>query len=147
MRRNPRAPTNREAIKKARWTYATGDIQVCELYVLHFGPSSLAEGVLVSVSERNYLEPLSIGQGWFHPGGKEDGSHSQHRPGNYHQYAMGPDEPLSSGYFSRHLSPCLCNIDSAGECRIGLRPMCSKCRACRSCGKQYTEWINIIKDV
>ena len=54
----------------------------------------------VSVSVRGYLEPLSVWQGRLHPGSKEDGSHSQHRPGNDHQYAMSPNEPLSVAYAS-----------------------------------------------
>ena len=41
-----------------------------------------------------YLEPLPVGQGWLHPGSKEDGSEGQYRPGDQHEDAVGLDQLL-----------------------------------------------------
>ena len=41
---------------------------------------------------KGYLEPLSIGQGRFHPYSKEDGCDCKDRPGQDHEDAVSLDE-------------------------------------------------------
>ena len=50
-----------------------------------------------------HLEPLSIGQGLFHPGSKEYGGECQDGPGDKHEYPVSLQQPLSEAadpYFS-----------------------------------------------
>ena len=41
-----------------------------------------------------HLEPLSVGKGWLHPTGEEDGGHSQDGPGNDHEDTVCPNETV-----------------------------------------------------
>ena len=50
-----------------------------------------------------HLEPLSIGQGLFHPGSKEYGGERKDGPGNKHEYSVSLQQLLSEAadtYFS-----------------------------------------------
>ena len=54
----------------------------------------------------SYLEPLSIGEGWLHPGSKEDSSQSDHGPGDEHEDGVTLDQlPLERSD---------CNISAGG---------------------------------